>query len=109
MKPEELSRFDGLVLLKMRKLLAALRKVSLTNDRRKILQLTSELDDADLNELSFALRRIEKGTYGHCVICRHDIPGAVLESNLTARLCPSCQLEIQETIENFASEGNTSI
>jgi len=109
MKAEELLRFDGLVLQKMRELLAMQYKISVAQDRQEIIVTTSEVDDAGLNELSFALRRIEKGTYGQCVICRHEIPTAVLESNLTARLCLSCQLVMQEKIEDSTCGGDTPV
>ena len=81
---------------RMEELLISHYKVLVMGDKHKILEAASKFDDADLNELAFALRRIEKGIYGHCVICRHDIPGVVLETNLTASLCPSCQLVMHE-------------
>ena len=96
MKAEDLIKFDRLVLQKMQVLLTTHHAVSVKEDKQRILEAVSELDDVDLNELVFALRRIEKGTYGQCVICRHDIPNPVLESNVTARLCPSCQLVMHE-------------
>ena len=109
MKTEELSTFDWLVLQKMRELLAVQYRISVAQDRKEIIAIISEVDDAGLNELSYALRRIEKGTYGQCVICRHEIPTAILESNLTARLCPSCQMVMHEKIEDPTSGGNTSV
>jgi RNA polymerase-binding transcription factor DksA len=96
MKSEDLLKFDKLVVKKMKELLSSHYKISVTEDKQKILEVASKFDDANLNELAFALRRIEKGIYGQCVICRHDIPCVILEINLTARLCPSCQLVMHE-------------
>ncbi len=96
MRSEDLSRFDRLVLEKMRELLASRYKTRSSKSRQEILEMASKLDSPDLNELAFALRRIEKGTYGQCVICRHDIPSGILEENPVARLCPSCQTAMHE-------------
>jgi|GEM_PF-5983881 RNA polymerase-binding transcription factor DksA len=96
MKPEDLSLFEKLVIEKMSHILYQRHHVSTVEEKSKVVEACSMFDDADLNELSFALRRIEKGTYGQCVICRHDIPSDVLMKNLTARLCPSCESVINE-------------
>ncbi|MGO9481368.1 MAG: TraR/DksA family transcriptional regulator [Candidatus Kryptoniota bacterium] len=96
MKSEDLLKFDKLVMKKMNALLNSHSKLSLMENKQQILEAAFKLDDAILNELAFALRRIEKGIYGQCVICRHDIPDVVLEADLTARLCPSCQLVMHE-------------
>ncbi len=96
MKPEDLSKFDKLVVNKMREIIAKKYKVAVGETRQQVLEAASRFDRTDLNELTFALRRIEKGIYGQCVICRHDIPSDVLEANLTARLCPSCQTAMHE-------------
>ena len=99
MKADELLRFDGLVIEKLKELLAAHRSIFEASDRREVLKAASEADNPEMNELVFALRRIEKGTYGQCVICRHEISSDMLEKNLTARLCLSCQNAMQEKID----------
>ncbi len=96
MKSEELKKFDVLVLGRMREILSTKYNVAVPEGRQEILDAASSFDRPDLNELAFSLRRIEKGIYGQCVICRHDIPVDVLEANLTARLCPSCQTAMHE-------------
>lgn len=96
MRAEDLLRFDRLVVKRMKGLMTSHYKTTVSDNRQEILDAASRFDAADLNELAFALRRIEKGTYGQCVICRHDIPSEVLEVNLVARLCPSCQLAMHE-------------
>lgn len=96
MKSEDLSKFEKLVVQRLRDILSSKHGVSVTPDKDIVIQAASRFDCADLNELTFALRRIEKGVYGQCVICRHDIPSEVLESNPTARLCPSCQTAMHE-------------
>ena len=96
MKSEDLSKFDRLVVVKLRELLLTRHKVTVGEGRQEVLEAASRFDSADLNELVFALHRIEKGIYGQCVICRHDIPSELLEVSLTARLCPSCQTAMHE-------------
>ncbi len=96
MKSEELSKYEKLVVQKLRDILLAKHGVSVDGGKELVLQEAARFDCPELNEIAFALRRIEKGIYGQCVICRHEIPSEVLESNLTARLCPSCQTAIHE-------------
>ncbi|MCL4512288.1 MAG: hypothetical protein M1470_14705 [Bacteroidetes bacterium] len=96
MKPEDFLKFDKLVVNKIKELLTSRYKIAVQDSKQDVLEAVSKFDAADLNELAFALRRIEKGIYGQCVICRHDIPTEVLEVNLTARLCPSCQMAMHE-------------
>ncbi len=91
MKSEDLIKFDELVVLRMRELLSEKHGIRVNGSKEDVLAAASGIDAAELNELAFALRRIEKGVYGQCVICRHDIPGHVLRKNLTARFCPSCE------------------
>lgn len=99
MKPEELVTLNELVLNKVRESLLRNQKSIAGKSNQQIVQDAASLDSADVNELLFALKRIDKGTYGQCVICRHDIPLRVLESNLTARLCTSCETAIKERSE----------
>ena len=96
MRTEDFSNFDRLVVGKIKELLTSRYKITVRDNKKEILEAASRFDAADLNELVFALHRIEKGIYGQCVICRHDIPIEVLEGNLTARLCPSCQIAMHE-------------
>jgi RNA polymerase-binding transcription factor DksA len=96
MKSETLLKFSRLVVKRITDLLVSRFKLTVPDDKQKIILLASKFDSPDLNELVFALRRIDKGVFGQCVICRHDIPEDVLESDLTARFCPSCQLALSE-------------
>ncbi len=96
MKSEDLSKFEKLVVQKLRDILLTKHGVSVEGGKERVLQEASRIDCPDLNEIAFALRRIEKGIYGQCVICRHEIPSDVLEANVTARLCPSCQTAMRE-------------
>ncbi len=96
MKSEDLSKFDKIVVKRLRELLVSRLKVTVGEGKQQVLEAASTFDNPDLNELVFALHRIEKGIYGQCVICRHDIPINVLEADLTARFCPSCQTAIHE-------------
>lgn len=96
MKSETLLKFSRLAIRKITDLLASRYKLTVPDDRQAIISLASKFDSPDFNELVFALRRIDKGVFGQCVICRHEIPEELLELNLTARLCPSCQAALLE-------------
>ncbi len=96
MKSEDLLKFSRLVVEKISHLLTSRYEMAVPGDKEGIISLASQFDSPDLNDLVFALRRIDKGMFGQCVICRHDIPEDILESNLTARFCPSCQTALLE-------------
>jgi RNA polymerase-binding transcription factor DksA len=49
--------------------------------------------DAHLVELQSALRRIKKGEYGTCIICKGSIPVKELEQAPTKRVCNQCARE----------------
>ncbi len=96
MDSEDLLKFNQLVVGKINELLSSRYNVAAPADKHEAISVASQFDSPELNELIFALRRIEKGVFGQCVICRHSIPVDILETNLTARLCPSCQTTLLE-------------
>ncbi len=96
MKSEDLQRFNQLAIDRVRGMLSSRYEFdALTNDQ-EVISSASKYDTPELNELVFAIRRIEKGMFGQCVICRHDIPIDMLEQDLTSRFCPSCQAALHE-------------
>jgi len=46
--------------------------------------------DVDLLELFEALRKIVRGTYGYCLLCRKDIDVVKLKANPVAKFCDEC-------------------
>ncbi|HEY4643830.1 MAG TPA: hypothetical protein VIH68_03845 [Bacteroidota bacterium] len=46
--------------------------------------------DVSLFEIELAIDRLNKGTYGVCVMCRGQIEPSVLEVNPTTRICKKC-------------------
>ena len=57
-------------------------------------ELEFALDARENDELSMvdaALRRIEAGTYGHCIDCGAEIPAARLQAAPEASRCIACQ------------------
>ena len=56
--------------------------------------LFSFRSDPRLNELSAALARLESGTFGTCAACKKMITRTALESDITIRVCPSCEAAI---------------
>lgn len=47
--------------------------------------------DPQLDELRAALDRLEHGTYGVCITCKHPIGRDVLEHDPGRRICPACE------------------
>jgi DnaK suppressor protein len=48
--------------------------------------------EAELQKLQEALKRIEDGSYGNCMLCRQPIAPARLEAQPDAILCINCAL-----------------
>jgi DnaK suppressor protein len=46
--------------------------------------------DASLQKIAAALRRMDKGEYGYCLVCEDDIAVQRLEFDPTATLCIDC-------------------
>jgi RNA polymerase-binding transcription factor DksA len=55
-----------------------------TEDRSRDLGLLEQVE-AELGDISDALRRLDEGTYGRCEVCGRPIPDERLEANPTAR------------------------
>ncbi len=47
--------------------------------------------DPQLDELRAALDRLEHGTYGVCIACKHPIGREVLERDPGRRICAACE------------------
>jgi RNA polymerase-binding transcription factor DksA len=47
--------------------------------------------DPQLDELRAALDRLEHGTYGVCITCKHPISREALERDPGRRICPGCE------------------
>ncbi len=47
--------------------------------------------DPQLDELRAALDRLEHGTYGVCITCKHPIGREVLERDPGRRICAACE------------------
>jgi DnaK suppressor protein len=67
-----------------------------------LMQMKSET----LRRIDDALRRLEDGSYGHCIECEGEIAAARLRALPFAELCRDCQ-ERQETTEREARETVT--
>ena len=46
-------------------------------------------------EIRAALRRIEEGSYGCCLLCKATLPFDFLERRPTARLCQQCRKNLR--------------
>lgn len=60
-----------------------------TSERAKVISLIDTLRHR-ADDVTAALHRIERGTYGRCERCGKDISPERLEAVPTARLCISC-------------------
>jgi RNA polymerase-binding transcription factor DksA len=47
--------------------------------------------DPKLDELRAALDRLEHGTYGVCITCKHPISREILQRDPGRRICPHCE------------------
>ncbi len=54
--------------------------------------------DPRLEELRGALVRLEDGTYGTCIGCKHDISQEVLDRDPTQRVCSECEWEFTHSL-----------
>lgn len=66
----------------------------LMNSNAGIDALFSFRSDAHLNALRSALTRLDAGTFGICIACKQSIALTSLENDITRRVCPSCEAEI---------------
>lgn len=57
-----------------------------TFEREKDFSLLEQLE-AELDDLDYALRKLDEGTYGTCEACGKEIPAERLEAVPGARLC----------------------
>jgi RNA polymerase-binding transcription factor DksA len=58
---------------------------------REIDALLSFKSDPRIEELRGALDRLEQGTFGTCIACKHDIDSELLEVDPAMRLCEQCE------------------
>ncbi len=65
------------------------------NERDTALRVASGESDW-LHEISDALDRINKATYGNCESCESDIPVKRLEVFPSARYCITCQSKLEK-------------
>jgi RNA polymerase-binding transcription factor DksA len=77
-----------------------------TFDREFALSLVSSEQEA-LYEIEEALKRLEHNTYGICGNCERPILKARLEAVPFARLCVSCQSEIEKNGRRPVAQGPT--
>lgn len=62
-----------------------------TFEREKDFSLLEQLE-AELDDLDYALRKLDEGTYGTCEACGKEIPAERLEAVPGARLCVEDQM-----------------
>jgi len=58
--------------------------------------LLSFRSDSRLNDLQYALARLESGIFGICIACKQPIALAHLDNEITRRICPSCEAEFNQ-------------
>jgi hypothetical protein len=57
--------------------------------------------DPRLDDLHEALHRIDDGTYGVCLSCKHEIGSPVLEEDPASRMCSVCEHEFNRPITHL--------
>jgi RNA polymerase-binding transcription factor DksA len=75
-----------------------------TFDREFALSLVSNEQEA-LYEIEEALKRLDQNTYGLCGICERPIMKARLEAVPFARLCVTCQSNVEKTDRRPVPQG----
>ncbi|MCL2282796.1 MAG: TraR/DksA family transcriptional regulator [Fibromonadales bacterium] len=65
----------------------------------------AERDSKYLKQLEDALMRIEKGTFGVCVVCKNAIPMVRLEAVPTANKCIECKNEVKKREQEEAKHS----
>ncbi|MEM8631613.1 MAG: TraR/DksA C4-type zinc finger protein [Pseudomonadota bacterium] len=56
----------------------------------EVLETLSETDRQEIRAIDAALERLEKGSYGFCVKCGREIPGARLDVLPATPFCKTC-------------------
>jgi hypothetical protein len=69
---------------------------------QEIEGILSFKSDPHLDELHDALRRIEQGTYGVCLGCKHEIGEAVLQKDPSSRMCSVCDHEYSKPVTHMS-------
>jgi RNA polymerase-binding transcription factor DksA len=67
----------------------------------ELTALLSFKSDPRLDAYVGALARIENGTYGICIRCKHRIRFGQLQKDPTIRLCHACEMALDWSMENF--------
>jgi len=65
----------------------------------------AERDSKYLKQLEDALKRIDKGTFGVCVVCKNIIPMVRLEAVPTATKCVECKNETKKREQDEAKRS----
>jgi RNA polymerase-binding transcription factor DksA len=77
-----------------------------TYDREKTFMLAAR-ENKYLSELNDAMRRIDDGTYGICMICNKDIEKERLEVVLVAKYHVQCKKQL-EKVKNKESQSEVT-
>ena len=59
----------------------------------------------ELRAISYALRRLDSGSYGECISCGYDIPFKRLMAIPTAERCAPCQKNFERTYHQEGARG----
>lgn len=75
-----------------------------TFEREKDLSILEQVD-AELSDVEHALRRLDEGTYGTCMVCSRPIPDERLEAKPAARLCLDHQAQAERDVRLSAVDS----
>jgi len=71
-----------------------LDQVKLSTDRDMAVETLNQ-QARSIHDIRAALERIEEGTYGSCERCEEPIPSKRLDALPWARMCVTCQSEVE--------------
>ena len=121
MRANKVKMYKKLLLEEKEKLLKSFHKEEGRDHPKELGEVASNLTDDELrmglteNELGIldqvesALDRIENGTYGECAICGDPIGEERLKAISFARLCISCQSDIEKKREMGGEDYSGSL
>lgn len=120
MKADKVKMYKKILLEEKAKLLKGIRKGGDREPPKELGEVASNLTDDELrmglteNELRIldqvesALDRIQNGTYGECALCGDPIGEERLKAIPFARLCISCQSDVEKRKDSNPYEDSYS-
>ncbi len=73
---------------------------AILKSRQSIEALVSFRSDMRIEDLQSALARLDSGSFGVCISCKQRMAQAHLDRDVTRRVCPSCETELNRRVND---------